>query len=104
MGLAGSIMQEAASAQNAPFIAEAFADRRYEANGTLMSRSKEGAVIQDSEEAVAQVLSIVKQKQVLCSDGTYIPMQADSVCIHGDNLAAARNSSCLGSGISKREY
>lgn len=88
MGLAGSIMQNIATKQHAPFIAEAFADRRYESDGTLMSRSKSGAVILQPEEAVEQVLSIVSQQQVQCSNGSYIPMKADSVCIHGDNPAA----------------
>lgn len=88
MGLAGSIMQDIAAKQGAPFIAEAFADRCYEPDGTLMSRSKAGAVIHDPEAAVTQVLSIISQQQVRSSNGSYISLKADSVCIHGDNPAA----------------
>lgn len=88
MGLAGSVMQRVANEQNMPFIAEAFADRKYMADGKLRSRSLEGAVIHDAEVAAQQVLSIVKKQEVESYEGVAISVKADSVCIHGDNVGA----------------
>jgi 5-oxoprolinase (ATP-hydrolysing) subunit A len=88
MGLAGSIAAEIAQELGLQFIAEAFADRTYRADGTLTSRSEEGAVISDADESVVQVLSIILDKHVVTSEGITIPMHADSICIHGDNPAA----------------
>lgn len=88
MGLAGSIMEETARREQIPFIAEAFADRRYESNGRLRSRSKEGAVIAAPEQAAGQVFSIARHKQVESYDGAIVPVDAQSVCIHGDNPSA----------------
>lgn len=88
MGLAGSIMEELAKQHDIPFVAEAFADRRYEKNGRLMSRSKEGSVIVDPKQAAQQVLSIVRDQKVSIPDGSQIKVAAQSICIHGDNPVA----------------
>ena len=88
MGLAGSRVKAIVEAKGGRFIAEAFADRRYEADGTLMSRLKEGAVLHDPEQIAAQVLQIVREKKVTTADGVKIEMDAQSICIHGDNPAA----------------
>lgn len=88
MGLAGSIAAEIARKTGIEFIAEAFADRIYEEDGMLMSRSKRDAVISDPDKAVAQVLSIVLDNEIVTSNGTVLPMHAESICIHGDNSAA----------------
>lgn len=85
MGMAGSEMEEAAKKNKLKFVAEAFADRRYEPDGELMSRNKEGAVISDAEEAAEQMLSMVKNKSVETSSGGLILIHAQSFCIHGDN-------------------
>ena len=88
MGLAGSGISEQAKAEGIPFVAEAFADRRYEANGRLRSRAREGAVIQDPQFAAEQVVSIVKDQRVMAFNGQEIPVSAQSICIHGDNPQA----------------
>ena len=85
MGLAGSVAEEICKKRKIKFIAEAFADRKYETNGTLMSRSKTGSVIHDPEQAAKQVLSIVLEKCVYTDDGTAVEINAQSICIHGDN-------------------
>ncbi len=86
MGLAGSAsMKETAKKAGIRFIAEAFADRRYTPNGRLQSRSIEGAVIHDAEKAAAQVLALAKDKQLISSENTIIKLEAQSICIHGDN-------------------
>lgn len=88
MGLAGSIMETIAQRENVPFIQEAFADRRYTASGRLRSRSKVGAVLHDPTIVAMQVVSIALKKQVISDENTIVPINAQSVCIHGDNPAA----------------
>lgn len=63
---------------------EVFADRAYEEDGTLVNRRKEGAMITDEEQAIARVLRMVKEGKVTAITGKDIPIQADSVCVHGD--------------------
>lgn len=88
MGLAGSNAEMIAKELGMTFIAEAFADRRYTPDGQLQSRSIAGAVIRSPEDAAAQVLSIIRDRQVITSDMTALPITAHSICIHGDNPAA----------------
>lgn len=88
MGLAGSIMEKIAKEEGIAFAAEAFADRKYEPNGRLMSRSKEGSVLKDAELASEQVLSIVKDQKLMAAGEVEIKLKAQSICIHGDNSSA----------------
>jgi len=87
MGLAGSTMESIAAANQLPFIAEAFADRRYTDNGQLQARSAENAVINNVKEAVEQVLSIINEQKVRTVTGSFYPINAQSICVHGDTLA-----------------
>ncbi len=88
MGLAGSHLEKLAFQNNIPFISEAFIDRRYQENGMLMSRSKNYAVIKNPSEALEQARMIFFEKQVKTETGKYIPLKANSFCIHGDNPSA----------------
>ncbi len=88
MGLAGSIMESIAAANQLPFIAEAFADRRYTQNGQLQARSAKNAVINNVKEAVEQVLSIINEQKVQTTAGGFYPINARSICVHGDTSAA----------------
>ncbi len=88
MGLAGSLVQSLAEEMNMPFIAEAFGDRRYEANGKLRVRNLEQSVLEEPTEAAAQVVSIVMKGQVTSLAGIVVPLEADSICVHGDNPQA----------------
>lgn len=88
MGLAGSVLEKAAIRLGFPFLAEAFADRRYLPDGQLVSRQEADAVIQAPQQAVEQVLNILLNQQVQAKDGTWIAIKADTFCIHGDNPAA----------------
>lgn len=85
MGLAGSHLAALSTQMNIGFIAEAFADRKYESDGHLASRNKAGSVLQDPQKIADQVLSIVKDQKVNTLENTQISLQADSICIHGDN-------------------
>ena len=67
---------------------EVFADRGYEEDGTLVNRRKEGAMITDEGEAIARVIRMVKEGVVTAVTGKDIPIQADSVCVHGDGEKA----------------
>ncbi len=110
MGLAGSEQMEGiAKKVGVRFIAEAFADRRYTPNGRLQSRSIEGAVIHDAEKAAAQVLSLAKDKQVISSENTMVKINAQSICIHGDNPKVADILQTIGvllrmNGIEKKAF
>lgn len=90
MGLAGSIVESQAQELGIGFIAEGFADRRYEASGKLQSRKVPGALITDPIEAVEQVLQMILAKQVPSVEGEQIDVRIDSICIHGDNPAALK--------------
>jgi UPF0271 protein len=73
---------------------EIFADRNYEDDGNLVSRSKKNALITDPEIAKKHVLSMVKNQALNCFSGKQIPCEIDSICIHGDNessLATAKS-------------
>ncbi len=88
MGLAGSTVKRIVESEGSTFIAEAFADRRYTDNGRLLSRQLEGAVLHDPLEAAEQVMGIVNDRQVKTDTGNYLPLEAESICIHGDNPQA----------------
>ena len=109
MGLAGSHVEDIARAADMAFVAEAFADRRYEADGKLRSRLKENAVIGSAEDAANQVVSVTLNNQTHTLDGTAVAIKAQSFCIHGDNPAAidilkAITDQLAQSGIEKRAF
>jgi UPF0271 protein len=95
MGLAGSPLEDWAQAAGITFLAEAFIDRAYEADGSLRSRKLAGALITDPAQAVAQVRQLAVAGQVITYSGERLPLRADSYCIHGDNPAAAAILSAL---------
>ncbi len=89
VGLAGSsVMREAARAQGLAFAAEAFADRRYEADGSLQSRKVPGSVLADPAAAAAQAVGIALEGSVEAAGGGRVPVRAETLCVHGDNPAA----------------
>ena len=90
----GSQMEIAAKKLNMKIACEIFADRNYEDDGNLVSRSKGHALITDPNMAKKHVLSMVKNQALNCFSGKQIPCEIDSVCIHGDNessLATAKS-------------
>ena len=89
----GSQMEIAGRKLNMKIACEIFADRNYEDDGNLVSRSKDNALITDPEIAKKHVLKMVKNQSINCYSGKQIPCKIDSVCIHGDNessLATAK--------------
>ena len=85
---AGSCLETAAGKCGLSFAKEIFADRAYEEDGSLVARSKPGAMITDEDEAVRRVISMVKDGKVTAITGKEIAVQADSVCVHGDGPKA----------------
>ena len=81
----GSKMEEAAKKLNMKIACEIFADRNYEDDGNLVSRSKPNALITNPEKAKKHVLNMVQKQALNCLSGKQIPCENDSVCIHGDN-------------------
>ena len=84
----GSKMEIAAKKLNMKIACEIFADRNYEDDGNLVSRSKDHALITDPEVAKKHVLNMVKNQALNCYSGKQIPCEIDSVCIHGDNQSS----------------
>jgi UPF0271 protein len=89
VGRAGSAMEEAARAASHSFSAEAFADRRYRADGTLLPRSEPGAVLTDPDEVARQVRSLVTDSEVIASGGSRVAVSFGTLCVHGDTPGAA---------------
>ncbi len=81
----GSKMETAAKKFDMKIACEIFADRNYEDDGNLVSRSKKEALITNPEKAKKHVLDMVKNQAINCLSGKKIPCEIDSICIHGDN-------------------
>lgn len=88
VGLAGSPMLATFAEFGFPTMAEAFADRRYQPDGSLRPRNLPDAVIADPEEAAEQVARLLRDHVVKAWDGTVIPLHADTICIHSDSPGA----------------
>lgn len=88
LGLAGSEMIRAAKDTGLPYAQEVFADRAYEDDGTLVARSKPGAMITDEELAIDRVVDMVLHGRVISINGREVPLAADSICVHGDGEKA----------------
>lgn len=88
VGLAGSALLQAAQEAGLPSAREGFADRAYEADGSLRPRRLPGAVIEDPETAAAQALRIARDGVALTREGQTVALEVDTLCLHGDNPAA----------------
>ena len=88
LGLANSRMIEEAKKIGLPYAQEVFADRAYEDDGTLVARTKPGAMITDEDEAVGRVIRMIKEHRVRTVTGNDIEIVPDSVCVHGDSKHA----------------
>ncbi len=84
----GSELQRAAAEHDLPFICEVFADRAYQADGTLVPRKLPGAMITDEDEAISRVIRMVQEGKVRALSGEDITVKAESVCVHGDSPKA----------------
>jgi UPF0271 protein len=90
VGLAGSRLIEAAREAGLPAAGEGFADRRYQPDGSLVPRSKPGAVLEDPAEAAEQALLLAREGAVIASDGSRLRIRAQTLCLHGDTPGATK--------------
>ena len=88
LALSGSEMIRAAVEMKLSSASEVFADRAYQRDGSLLPRRQIGAMIEDEETAVSRVVRMASEGRVTAIDGTEIPIQAQSVCVHGDGPQA----------------
>ena len=88
LGLSGSQLLKAAQEVGLKSAAEVFADRAYEEDGSLVARTKAGAVIADENEVIERVIKMIKLGKVQTITGKEIEIKPDSICVHGDNPKA----------------
>lgn len=88
LGLPGSVFLAIAQDRGLRTVAEAFADRAYTPEATLVPRNQPGAVLHDPDEVAARVMRLVLDGVILAIDGTPLKVAADSVCLHGDSPGA----------------
>jgi UPF0271 protein len=88
-GLSNSSSIKEAAAIGLKTANEVFADRAYLDDGNLVPRSKQGAMIEETGKAIQQVLQMIQKKTVTAQSGKEVPVKADTICIHGDNVHAA---------------
>jgi UPF0271 protein len=101
LGLAGTEHETAAQEAGIRFAAEAFADRAYQPDGSLVPRSRKGSVLHDAEAIAARVIQIVSDGTVEADGGVTTPVRADSICVHGDNPAACQVVATVRSALDK---
>ena len=98
---AGSQMEKAGKKLGMKIAAEIFADRNYEDNGNLVSRSKKNAMITDPEIAKKHVIKMVESQALNCYSGEKIPCEIDSICVHGDGKSAVDTAKKIRDGLLK---
>lgn len=106
-GLSGSFLISEAEKAGLYTASEVFADRTYQSDGSLTPRSRPDALIDDTAEAVGQVLRMANEKTVSATDGAIVAIVAETVCIHGDGrhaleFARALRAALTAAGISIR--
>ena len=90
LALAGAPIIAQARAAGLTVVAEAFADRGYQPDGQLVSRRDPGAVLHDPELIAARMLRLAREGVIAATDGTLVPIAAQSICVHGDSPGAVQ--------------
>jgi 5-oxoprolinase (ATP-hydrolysing) subunit A len=99
VGLPDSLALRLAAQAGLPTVVEAFADRAYRADGTLVPRSEPGAVLHDPEEIGRRVVGLVLEGRVPARDGSDLVLAPDSVCVHGDSPGAVSIARAVRAGL-----
>lgn len=95
----GSRLAEAGAAAGLPVAYEAFADRAYNPDGSLVSRRLPGAILHDPAVIVPRLLRLVREGRLQAHDGRDIALEADTICVHGDNAAALAISAAVSTAL-----
>ncbi len=101
LGWPGSLLLATAEAAGLSCVAEAFADRGYRDDGTLVPRDQAGAVLTDADDVVAQALAVVRGQPVRTASGGVVAVQAASLCLHGDTAGAAELARTVRAGLAE---
>jgi UPF0271 protein len=99
LGLPGSELLEQAKEAGHPVFVEAFVDRAYQPDGTLVPRSQEGAVLHDVDSIVERAVRLAVKGEVVAVDGTVVQVRPDSLCIHGDTPGAVEMAARVRAGL-----
>ncbi|MDP2321919.1 MAG: 5-oxoprolinase subunit PxpA [Acidobacteriota bacterium] len=98
-GLPDSELLKAGQQAGLPVAAEGFADRAYEADGSLASRQKAGSVIHDQAAVVTRAIKMVQERRVVALDGSEFALDADTICLHGDTRGAVELARAVRQGL-----
>ena len=101
---AASQMVLAGREQGLPVIEEIFADRAYLDDGNLVPRSQPGAMIHGAEASLAHVMRMVEEQALVSINGKRIPVEPQSICVHGDNAEAVATAQVLREGLTRAGY
>lgn len=93
--LAGSHLVTAGRRLGLQTIGEVFADRAYKSDGTLVSRHEQGSVIADRDTVATRALEMVRERSVLSIDGIRVPVEPETICVHGDTPGAAELATAI---------
>ncbi len=99
LGLPGSILLDVGVSQGLRTVREAFADRAYTPEGTLVSRREPASVLHDPQAVAARVVRMVTEHRLTAIDGTEITLEADSICVHGDSPDAVTMAAAVRRGL-----
>lgn len=99
VGLAGSAMREVFREAGFRVAAEAFADRRYEADGSLRARRFDDSLIRDPAEAARQAVRIAERGTVIACDGSEVVVRAQTICVHGDTPGACEIAAAVSGAL-----
>ena len=99
MGLAATVMEDVARDLKCRWAGEIFADRAYNADGTLVDRRQPGAMIHDPTEASDRMVEMVKAGAILTADGGRLDTRIDTICVHGDSAEATALSRAVRIGL-----
>jgi UPF0271 protein len=99
LGLAGSAVERAAADAGLRFVREAFVDRGYSADGSLVPRTDPGALLTDATEIAERAVRMVTEGTVDAVDGTAVRLEVDSLCVHGDTPGAVAMARAVRSAL-----
>ena len=103
LGLPGSALLRHAADAGLRAVPEAFADRGYTPSGTLVPRSAPGALVTDPDEVAARAVRMAVDRTVVAVDGSVVPVEAASVCVHGDSPDAVTLARAVRSALTRAE-
>lgn len=101
MGLSGSELIRAGQRAGLATASEVFADRSYQADGSLTARDRPGAILTDAALVVQQAIALVRKQRVRSIDGTDVRVHAETICIHGDGAHAVEFARAIRRGLAE---